>query len=116
MDGCADKWAASDLTAALAQHDVTAQDRLTVELGLIILLLIIRFLSTCRSLTHTHTLALRSRLSLHVVLTSFHLVSLYRELEGAAVSSGDQVEGMCDGGGGEGEKSHDLCSPAGGGL
>lgn len=31
MPGRADKCAASDLTAALAQHDVTAQDSLTVE-------------------------------------------------------------------------------------
>lgn len=39
MVGCADKCAASDLTAALAQHDVTAQDSLTVDLRFIILLL-----------------------------------------------------------------------------
>lgn len=108
MAGCADKCAASDLTAALAQHDVTGQFDSRPQ----IYCFIIRFISTCRS----HTLTLRSQLWLHVVLTSFHFVSLHRGLEGAAASSGDQVEGLCDGGGGEGEKSHDLCPPAGGSL
>ena len=32
------------------------------------------------------------------------------------MSSGDQVKGLCDGGGGEGQESHDLRAPAGGGL
>lgn len=63
--------------------------------------------------THAHT---RTHALLHVVLTSSHLVSLHRGLEEAAASSGDQVEGVCDGGGGEGEKSHDICAPAGGSL
>lgn len=32
------------------------------------------------------------------------------------MSSGDPVKGLRDGGGGEGEESHDLCAPAGGSL
>ena len=43
-------------------------------------------------------------------------IFLCRRLEGAAASTGDQVKGVCDGGGGEGEESHDLCAPAGGSL
>lgn len=40
----------------------------------------------------------------------------YRRLEGASAPSGDQVEGVRDGGGGEGQESHDLHPPAGGGV
>lgn len=29
---------------------------------------------------------------------------------------GDHVEGVCDGGGGKGQESHDICAPAGGSL
>lgn len=50
------------------------------------------------------------------VCTSSHPIFLHRRLEGATASSGDQVEGVCDGGGGEGKESHDLCAPAGGSL
>lgn len=50
------------------------------------------------------------------VYTSSHPIFLHRRLEGATASSGDQVEGVCDGGGGEGKESHDLCGPAGGSL
>lgn len=39
-----------------------------------------------------------------------------RRLEGAAASSGGQFEGVCDGGGGEGKESYDLCAPARGSL
>lgn len=51
------------------------------------------------------------------VIEMFPIASLFhRWLEGAVVSSGDPVKGLRDGGGGEGEESHDLCAPAGGSL
>lgn len=40
----------------------------------------------------------------------------HRRLEGASAPSGDQVEGVRDGGGREGQESHDLHPPAGGGV
>lgn len=40
----------------------------------------------------------------------------HRRLAGAVAPSGDQVEGVRDGGGGEGQESHDLHPPAGGGV
>lgn len=43
-------------------------------------------------------------------------VCLIRWLEGAVVSSGDQVEGVCKRGGGEGKESYDLRAPAGGSV
>ena len=43
-------------------------------------------------------------------------IFLCRRLERAAASASDQVKGVCDGGGGEGQESHDLCAPAGGSL
>lgn len=75
---------------------------------------IVRLISTCRSHTHTHSRSDHS----YRCTSSWRpsTSSLHRWLEGAAASSGDQVEGLCDGGGGEGEKSHDLRSPAGGSL
>lgn len=75
---------------------------------------IVRFISTCRSHTHTHSHSDHSYRCTSSWCPSTS--SLHRRLEGPAASSGDQVEGLCDGGGGEGEKSHDLCSPAGGSL
>lgn len=40
----------------------------------------------------------------------------HRRLAGAAAPSGDQVKGVRDGGGGKGQKSHDIRPPAGGGV
>lgn len=68
--------------------------------------------------------SVKTYFNLHTILTIIPslfappplVVFLRRRLEGAAASSGDQVKGVCDGGGGEGQESHDLCAPAGGSL
>lgn len=51
-----------------------------------------------------------------MVRSSSSFLVLHRRLDGAAASSGDHVEKVRDGGGGEGKEGHDLCAAARGSL